>query len=269
MSQGQCWAFPPLLPEVSRENGHRYFAECVRHAMSAAGMLRIDHVMALHRCFWIPQGAEAADGVYVRYPFEELYAVICLESQRARCKVVGEDLGTVPRELRPALRRHGLMRTSVLQNGKGRKRGRPLKSIPLPGVAALQTHDMPPFADWWRGSDIDRRLKLGLLTDSAARHERRARASMRKAWLQDLGAEDSDGLLPALLTRMSESEARCVLVDLEDLWGERRPQNIPGTVDAWPNWRRRTRLPFERFRDNRRLLASLRRLSSRERRESE
>jgi len=228
--------------------------------MTAAGILRIDHVMSLHRCFWIPQGADASEGIYVRYPFEELYAVICLESQRARCKVVGEDIGTVPRELRPALRRHGLMRTSVLQNGKIRQS--------LPGVAALQTHDMPPFADWWRGSDIDRRLKLGLLTEAAARRERRQRASTRKAWLRDLGAEDSSELLPTLLTRMNESEARCVLVDLEDLWGERRPQNIPGTVDAWPNWRRRTRLPFERFRDNRRLLSTLRRLSSRERRES-
>lgn len=266
MAQGQHWAFPPILPERSRETGHRYFAECLRHAMSAAGMLRIDHVMSLHRLFWIPQGADACDGIYVRYPAEELYAVLCLESRRARCKVAGEDLGTVPRELRPALRRHAVLRTSVLQNAEGRSSAHPLTSLVLPGVASLQTHDMPPFADWWRGSDIDRRLKLGLLSESAARRELRAREQLRAAWLRDLGVADSRRLLPALLSLLCDCEARCVLVDLEDLWGESRPQNIPGTTDAWPNWRRRARLPFETFRKHRGVLSALRRLAARDRR---
>jgi 4-alpha-glucanotransferase len=254
-----------MLPERSRETGHRYFAECLRHAMSVAGMLRIDHVMSLHRVFWIPRGADPRDGIYVRHPADELYAVLCIESQRARCKVVGEDLGTVPRELRPALRRHAVLRTSVLQNAEGRTPNRPLTSTALPGVASLQTHDMPPLADWWRGGDIDRRLKLGLLNEAAARRERRAREKLRAAWLRDLGESDSRGLLPALLSLMSAGESRCVLVDLEDLWGESRPQNIPGTTDAWPNWRRRARLPFETFRERRRLLSALRKLAARDR----
>src|SRR5690606_27044500 len=95
-SLGQNWGFPPLRPDALRETGHAYVIDVLRATLRHAGMLRIDHVMALHRLFWIPAGMEARDGVYVRYPAEELYAVHCLESARHAAVIVGEDLGTVP-----------------------------------------------------------------------------------------------------------------------------------------------------------------------------
>src|SRR5262249_34955051 len=92
---GQDWGLPPLHPERARTGGWRYVRDCVRHHMRHAGMLRVDHVMGLHRLYCVPAGMRATEGAYLRYPHEELYAILCLESARARCALVGEDLGTV------------------------------------------------------------------------------------------------------------------------------------------------------------------------------
>jgi 4-alpha-glucanotransferase len=245
-STGQRWCFPPLHPVRAREQAHRYFADCLRHAMGAAGILRIDHVMSLHRLFWIPDGADAADGAYVRYPAEELYAVLCLESRRARCALVGEDLGVVPREVRPAMRRHGLRSTFVLQHARGPNPRRPLRSLNIEGVASLRTHDMPSFAAFWRGLDAGLHARLGLIDADAARRQRKARERLRAVWQRELGCGPSTlEALEAALAFLADSDAETLLIDLEDLWGENEPHNVPGTTDEFPNWRRRGRYGLE------------------------
>jgi len=114
-TKGQNWGFPPLHPEAMRKQGYRYLIDCLRHLLQDASVLRIDHVMGLHRLYWIPKGLEAFQGVYVRYPAEELYAILCVESQRHQALIVGEDLGTVPRHVPTAMARHGVDRTYVVQ----------------------------------------------------------------------------------------------------------------------------------------------------------
>ena len=111
---GQNWYFPPLHPENIRQDGYRYVRDYLRHHLQYADMLRIDHVMGLHRLFWIPPGQDASRGVYVRYHAEELYAILALESHRHRSVIVGEDLGIVPAYVRKAMSRHGLHRMYVL-----------------------------------------------------------------------------------------------------------------------------------------------------------
>src|SRR5205085_780734 len=105
-TKGQNWGFPPLQPDRLRERGYGHLIDCLRHHMSHSGILRIDHVMQLHRLFWIPQGMDAAGGVYVKYPAEELYAVLSVESHRNQAMIVGENLGTVPPEVYEAMDRH-------------------------------------------------------------------------------------------------------------------------------------------------------------------
>ena len=48
-----------------------------------------------------------------------------------------------------------------------------------------------------------------------------------------------------LVEVLAASPARMVLINLEDLWGETEPQNVPGTHDERPNWRRKARYTFE------------------------
>ncbi|RMH43396.1 MAG: 4-alpha-glucanotransferase [Deltaproteobacteria bacterium] len=188
---GQDWTVPALHPERSRRTGHRYFAECVRAHAEFARVLRIDHVMGLFRRFWIPRGFPATEGVYVRMPADELVAVVCVESYRHRCAIVGEDLGTVEPAVRDEMARRGLRRMYVAQLA-------PDDPVPPGCVASLNTHDTPPFAAACPGADIG---------DAIA--------------------------------RLAASEAWAVLVSLEDLWGETRPQNVPGTGRERPNWRRK------------------------------
>ena len=270
-AEGQSWSFPPIHPLRARELGHRYFAACLRHHMRVAGMLRVDHVMGLHRLFWIPEGFGAGEGVYVRYPVEELYAVLCLESHRHRCIVVGEDLGTVPRSVRPAMRRHNLRRTFVLQYATAPDEEHSLAGLDVEGVASLNTHDLPTFAAFWRGLDLAQRGALGRLDRTQARRERALRSRLRKAWIRDLRRggwlerkdAGSAAALRACVAYLAESSAEVVLIGLEDLWSETRAQNVPGTSTERANWCGRARYPFEVFTKMPRVLRTLRELHRR------
>ncbi|HLE78022.1 MAG TPA: 4-alpha-glucanotransferase [bacterium] len=253
--QGQNWGAQPLHPQRLRQQGYRYFIECLRHHLAHANLLRIDHVMGLHRSFWIPHGMPAADGVYVRYPADEFYAILAVESVRHRAMLVGENLGTVPREVTAAMRRRRVLQTYVVQYALQPSRTTPLGTVPADAVAAINTHDMPPFAAFWKGRDLRDLVRLGQLTSAQAAAEGRRRTTQLRALSGFLrrrrflrGTASAAAMLRALLAYLGAGPARVVLVSLEDLWGESRPQNTPGTADERPNWRRKAALSLQRMR---------------------
>lgn len=259
---GQDWGLPPVSPRASRHDGHRYLIACVRHHMSRARMLRVDHVMGLHRLYCVPRGFSAKEGVYLRYPAEELYAMLTVESHRHHCALVGEDLGTVPDEVRPTMRRHGLASLHVGEFNMPAAIGERPATPTADQVASLDTHDTATFAGWWRGADIDDRRALGLITDAVVTRERTERAVTRAALLtwadwppagpEAPGYASSPGAAPggiddaaacarvmtACTRALAASPAHVVLVTVEDLWLEPAPQNVPGTSEERPNWRR-------------------------------
>jgi len=243
---GQNWGLPPLSPDALRRDHYRYFIRCVRHHMKVAGMLRIDHVMGLFRLYCIPDGQPATDGVYLRYHHDELLAILTLESQRARCALVGEDLGTVPEEVRPAMARHGLFRIHVGQWFFPAHVGDAPTPAPAESVAALNTHDTATFAGWWRGADIDDRRDLSLITPEQDVRERVERDEARRALLTHLHdyrpAEDLTDVERAMLGATEDllrGPAEVVLIALDDLALDPQPHNVPGTTTERPNWQRR------------------------------
>ncbi len=255
-TSGQDWGFPPLHPERIRENGYRYVRDYLHHNTVDAGMLRIDHVMGLHRIFWIPKGLGASEGVYVRYRSEELYAVLCVESNRDQCEVVGEDLGNVPGYVRKSMSRHGLRRMFIITYELADSSGKSLGNIPADMVAALNTHDMAPFATFWSGRDIDVRGSLGLLTPAEIVEEKREHEKikqilvdfLRRRGLLRAPSPDARQVLEACLKYLASENDRTLLVNMEDLWLETEYQNIPGTTDEHANWRHKTRYPLEEIR---------------------
>jgi len=235
---GQEWGISPLHPERSRQDGYRYLIAVLRQAFRHTAILRIDHVMGLHRLWWIPDGMAAAGGAYVEYRSDELRAIAVLEATRAGAAVVGEDLGTVAPSVHVAMRRDGMLRSHVHQLCA--TADDPLPNPPPDSLASISTHDLPPFASWWAGLDIDDRIQRGTLDATAAVEQRTQRTALRAALAAAIGPRISPGrALQAILVHLAGGPARLVVVDLEDLWLERQPQNRPGTGAAEGNFRRR------------------------------
>jgi (1->4)-alpha-D-glucan 1-alpha-D-glucosylmutase len=263
---GQDWGLPPLIPEALRERGHEPFVLALRANMRHAGALRIDHVMGLMRLYWVPRGAAAREGAYVRYPLDELLAIVALESHRNCCLVVGEDLGTVPDAVREALARSRVLSYRLLYFERDASGGfAPPAAWPREALVSIRTHDLPTLAGWWNGHDLQLRDRLGLYPDADTRgqHER-ARERDRIGLLAALA---SAGRLPAdadveLLSRgplapmlvdaihawLASTPSRLMMVQPEDWIGTVEQCNVPGTVDEHPNWRRKLALSIDELR---------------------
>ena len=246
-TDGQTWGAPPLHPSRVRENAHRQFREALACHMRVAGVVRIDHVMGLQRLFWVPAGASAADGVYVKLPFHELLAIVAIEAQRHGCDVVGEDLGTVDADLREAMAHEGLRRTYVAQFAIGHD---DLEAVPAGAVASFGTHDTATFLGWWNEADIDERVEVGHLGEEGARHARARRRHDRERLVSALGLAPTGDVEPrvvldAVHARLADSDAGLVMVQVEDLLQVAEAVNLPGTFDERSNWSSQTPLSLE------------------------
>ena len=258
---GQDWGFSPVLPEASRREGHRYLAATIAHQASLAGLLRVDHIMAWTRLYWIPHGFPLHQGTYVSYPAEELFAVLTLESERHRCEVVGENLGNVPREIDEALPRHRIwgMYLAQFQASEDAK-------VAPPGsadVALVGTHDTPTLAGWLTASDVPERVHYKLLPAKSvpAVRAERARAVRRLCRRLRQSAADPRALLEALLEWLGRSRSPLFVPWLEDLWLEPRRVNLPGTRSSdRPNWQGPMRKLLDEIFADRDVDALLRRL---------
>jgi 4-alpha-glucanotransferase len=243
---GQDWGFAPVLPEASRREGHRYLAASIAHQAGLAGVLRVDHIMAWSRLYWIPHGFGLHQGTYVSYPAEELFAILTLESERNQCEVVGENLGTVPREIFEALPRHRIWGMYLAQfQASG---GPEVPPPPAQDMALVGTHDTPTFAGWLAGNDIAERVRYGLLAEQEAPGVREERARAAQWLAEQLGTrvEQPNAFLAELLEWLGRSESPLVVPWLEDFWLEERGVNLPGTRSSErPNWQRPMRRLLE------------------------
>jgi 4-alpha-glucanotransferase len=253
---GQNWDLPPLHPHGLGDEGYADFIELVRANMRHAGALRIDHVMALQHVYWIPKGAAAGDGAYVRYPLDDLVGILALESRRGRCMVVGEDLGTVPEGFRERMQAANVLSYRVLFFERDALGGfLAPRSYPRAAVAVLGSHDLPTLGAWWSGADIRLRRRLGLLADDdAVDAQLRARAVDREAFVVALRAAgaldagrtlDRDTLFTAAHAFLAQTGAALAVAQIDDVTDETDPVNVPTTSEERPNWRRRLALTLE------------------------
>ncbi len=250
---GQEWGIPPQDPRQLRRTAYAPFAALVRASMRNCGALRLDHVMALFRQWWVPRGFKSAEGAYVHYPLEDLLAVVALESHRNQCLVVGEDLGVVPDEIRRALPQFGVYHYKVvLFEQKNGEFVAPAAYI-RPALAVVTTHDLPTLHGWWSGHDIDLWEKLGAYADATASEKARAERQaererlMRALRREKLWPDEVGGSVPeysaefgrAIHAYLGKSPTALVTVQIEDMIGMLEPVNVPGTSSEYSNWTRR------------------------------
>jgi 4-alpha-glucanotransferase len=257
---GQDWGFRPVLPTASRNEGHQYLAGSIAHQASFAGVLRVDHIMAWTRLYWIPHGMGLHEGTYVSYPAEELFAILTLESNLHQCEVVGENLGTVPQEIDEALPRHRIwgMYLAEFQGGPS-----PLVPPTEEEMGLVGTHDTPTFAGWLRGNDIAERVQYRLLDESRAPAVIDERLQTIEWLAEQLGSnvQEPGPFLVALLEWLSRSSSPLVVPWIEDLWLEEHAVNLPGTPSSVrPNWQRPMRRLLDQVFDDAQIRELLRRL---------
>lgn len=220
---GQVWGLPPMNPLELEARGFEPFRALLAANMRHAGMIRIDHVLGMARQFWVPQGAAGADGTYMTIPLEVMAAIIALESQRARCMVIGEDLGTVPEGLHRVMRRRQIFSCVMMWFERDGLSFRDPAHYPREALAALSSHDLKPFMGWRRTAAAD---------DVAALE----RAVAQTGLIQP-------DLMAAAHGMVAASPCLFMQVQADDLTGETEPLNVPGTDRENPNWRRRLARP--------------------------
>jgi 4-alpha-glucanotransferase len=243
---GQDWGLAAFNPLGLEASGFELFREVLANAMRYAGAVRLDHVLGLKRLFLIPRGLAAGQGAYVQLPFEALLAVATQESVQNRCIVIGEDLGTVPENFRETLADWGLWSYQVMlfrrvENGDFL----PPESYPQNALVAFATHDLPTFAGWIAGHDLSVKSGLGIDPGESPIEREHARRALQKA-LSEQG-------LPAdflsVARYLAATSSRLLMIAMEDILGMTEQVNLPGTVNEYPNWRRRLPILLDDLRN--------------------
>jgi len=259
---GQNWGICAFSPDGLRRNGFRAFIEMLRANLRYVGGLRIDHILGLRRLWVIPEGAEPQEGAYLDYPFEDLLRLICLEAERARAVIIGEDLGTVPPGLREALAERGILGMRVLLFEQQQGQFIAPAHWPAGALATSTTHDLPTLEGWQQGRDIDWREELGQRTREVAAAERNTRQHESLALRRALGESGiaADPVLDGAIEFLGSTPAPLVLLPLEDALACVEQPNLPGPGDRHPNWRRRFERNAAEMLDDPRVRARLERL---------
>ena len=259
---GQNWGVSPFLPEKMRENGFAPFIKTIRKNLEHAGMLRIDHAMGLFRLFWIPEGMKPEDGAYVKYPAPEMMAILEIESRRKKAVIVAEDLGTVEPGVREALMEAGMLSYRLFYY----ERFYPSAELVPPGrypqraLCAVSTHDLPTLCGFWAGKDMEIKRRLSLYpsekayTDDLSARERDKKiiaAALKKEGLMPnnymIPNHMDEELMFAIYRHLGRTPCIFAAASLEDWLKSEEQPNMPGTTDAYPNWRIKAAALLESF----------------------
>ncbi|ARM92368.1 4-alpha-glucanotransferase protein (plasmid) [Rhizobium sp. CIAT894] len=251
--EGQDWHLAGYLPSEIAGGGMSPYQRMVSAAMRYAGAIRIDHAPAVRRLFLVPLGDRPDSGAYVRYPEGRLLQILAEASAEHRCLVIGESLGMIPEGLPEDLAAAGILSYRILSYEQGKKGFKPADAYPVLALVCLSTHDHQTLAGWWRGADIQNRCEHGIvppdLTEKHLEYRKRERRYLKAAFKAAglalpprlPAARASEEMLKDLTVSAYRFIARTpsllAAVRLADLTDEKRPTNIPGTSDSYPNWK--------------------------------
>ncbi|MCC0030455.1 MAG: 4-alpha-glucanotransferase [Brucellaceae bacterium] len=268
-ADGQEWNLTVMTPQAIGAGEGAPFRTLIEHASRSSGALRLDHVMGLWQLFVIPQGLAPRDGAFVRYPVDRLLHALAAASRDGGVIVIGEDLGHVPDGFRDVMAQAGVLSYRILYFEKSGDGGFiAAGDYPPLSIACVSTHDLPTLAGWWRGDDIGLRRDFGLITGEMAERQTWERGEERRRLVQavagdgvttthdpEAGEDLTQELAVDVHRFLARSRSMLVGVRLADLVGETLPTNLPGTVDQYPNWKRRCRVPLEHLEEEPRFKA--------------
>ncbi|GIU49725.1 4-alpha-glucanotransferase [Shewanella sairae] len=245
--QGQNWGLTPIDPIALKRSDYRHFINLLRANMQSCGALRIDHVMSLLRLWWWPKDSNG--GAYVYYPVDCLIAILCLESHRARCQVIGEDLGIVPAEIVAKLATAGVLSNELFYFNKRNDQFTAPDKYKQQSLMMLANHDVPTLKAWWQGDDLQLRRELALISSDPELEQAQILRQKERQQLINLLIElqviaptnsvnniDYQELLSAWVQASASGNAMLFSLQLSDLIQDPISVNVPGTWHEYPNW---------------------------------
>ncbi len=276
--QGQNWGLPPMDPAFLRDTGFSHFIQILKENMSHCGALRIDHAMSLMRLWWCPPGATADYGAYVHYPFEDMLALLCLESHLNQCAIIGEDLGVVPTEFRLAITAAKIFTNRVFYFEKQQDNFfKKPESYDTHALAMINNHDVPTLKSWWDATDLALRDGLGIFEEGMNYQSMLAiRQEEKQHVLSFLNEQDllpnnwsaaalnnsaDQPLIAATMAAVSRVASKLYVVQLEDLLLMDAPVNVPGTYKEHANWQRKLTMSIDNLFASNNILTTLNRIA--------
>lgn len=248
--EGQDWGLTSYSPNGLVAQNFEPLRALLQSAMRHAGAIRLDHVLGLMRLYLVPHGLGAKNGAYVRFPFERMLSIIADESRKAKCIVIGEDLGTVPEGFRNILSTWGLWSYLVMMFERdGNGAFRVPECYPERALATFNTHDLPTFIGWMSGHDLRLKRSIGVDPGESDKERELSRHELRTAL-----SFDGKSFIP-VVEYLARTPSRMLSVGIEDVLGMQDQANIPGTVTQHPNWRRRLPVNVEDLSKDQRLAA--------------
>jgi len=261
---GQKWGFPPLIPEKLKDNAYELFIQTMRRSMKHGRAIRIDHALGLFRLFWIPDGMTPEDGAYVACYSDDLLRIIALESTLNRTMVIAEDLGTMGEHVRETLKRFQMLsyRLFYFERNYPDPSFLPPEKYPDMALCAVTTHDLPTLNGYWKGRDIETRRGVGKYLNEKQweqqiqdreRDKRLILAALKSQGIitddfpsdPDMIPEMTAELCLAIYKYLALCPCKLLLVSLDDIIGTLDQQNMPGTVDSYPNWMQKSPVTLE------------------------
>lgn len=275
---GQCWGLPPIYPNQLYQHAYQPFIELLQANMSHCGALRIDHVMALLRLWWVPDNATAEAGAYIYYPVQDLLNILALESQRNQCLVIGEDLGTVPEGIDTLLEEAGVYSYKVFFFEQANDGGYLSPAhYKQQAMATLSTHDMPTIKGYWHCDDLHLGKELGLYPDQAVLdglmenriyckqqilNSLHGHSSLPHHYNRDATQTGMDQTLNfSMQTHLAKGKSALLSLQLEDFLEMSDPVNVPGTSDEYRNWQRKLSQNIEQLFNNKQITCLLKNLT--------
>jgi len=231
-ADGQLWGNPLYEWEYHAKTNYQWWIERVRHAVTLADIIRLDHFRGFESYWSIPASADTArDGQWLAGPGNELFDA--LRAALGDLPFVAEDLGIITDAVTALSERQQLPGMKVLQFMLGDKHF-DVHQIPGNSVCYTGTHDNDTTVGWFSGGPDDvRSLDEIRRTQGIVLHNTRG---------------SPETIHTDVIRLALQSEARLTIVLMQDFLGlgSEARMNTPGTTKG--NWR--WRLMREQINDS-------------------
>jgi 4-alpha-glucanotransferase len=261
MKWGQNWGIPVYNWPALRAQNFAWWRQRVRVVKRIFHIFRIDHVLGFYRIYafpWRPtrnkeflpldwnamlaktggrwphftprddENPENAEAN--RREGEEYLRMVLAESGATR--VVGEDLGTVPRYVRPSLHAMGIAGFKIPQWEFLDGRMTPGSEFERLSVTTYATHDHRPIRQLWAEA-----MNQTSSTQSQALEDVLKIAQFASVVPRE-GLEYERDFYPAIMSALFNSNSWIAIVMITDLLARKDRFNVPGTAAA-TNWTHR------------------------------